>query len=94
MIDTNLVDNVEWENFDMSDYPDFCDAYIVGADIEDSGTVRECTDIELEELNEHPTHEEWRSREKYGTGGGAESFMEHAYVHPNDPGDIHQSDFI
>ena len=31
--------------------------------------------------------EEWRSREKYGPSSGA-------YVHPNDPGDIRQSDFI
>tara|TARA_B110000285_G_C14757043_1_gene437873 strand:- start:190 stop:384 length:195 start_codon:yes stop_codon:yes gene_type:complete len=28
----NLVSNIQVEGIDMNDYPDFCDAFIVGAD--------------------------------------------------------------
>lgn len=47
-VDTKNIDSVEFENIDYSDYPDFCDAYIVRATYQD-GT--ELTESELEFLN-------------------------------------------
>ena len=67
MINTDNVEAV-WNNFDMSEYPDFCSAYIVSADIEDDGVVHACTTAELKELNNHPAHNVWRTQEKYGMG--------------------------
>jgi hypothetical protein len=51
----NII-NVEFDNIDYHDAPDFCDAYIVSASIIDrtnpTTDIRELTDEELEELNE------------------------------------------
>ena len=41
------IDNIEFDDIDYSDYPDFCDAFICSADIDG----REMTDDELDELN-------------------------------------------
>ena len=42
-----MIDNIEFDGIDYSDYPDFCDAFICSADIDG----REMTDDELDELN-------------------------------------------
>ncbi len=42
------ITNVEFEDIDYSDYPDFCDAHIVSADID--GVPM--TEAQLEALNE------------------------------------------
>ena len=42
------ITNVEFEDIDYSDYPDFCDAYIVSADLD--GVPM--TEAQLEALNE------------------------------------------
>ena len=46
-LDYTKISNVELDGIDHSDYPDFCDAYIVSADYDG----REMTDDEIEELN-------------------------------------------
>ena len=43
----SLIDNVDIDGIDFSDYPDFSDAYIVSADYDG----REMTDAEIELLN-------------------------------------------
>ena len=43
------IDNIQFEDIDHSDYPDFCDAFIASADI--NGV--EMTEDELNELNEN-----------------------------------------
>ena len=48
MIDYTKLENLEVEDIDPSDYPDFCDAYIGGAEIDG----RKATDEELDELND------------------------------------------
>jgi hypothetical protein len=47
-LDYSLIDNVQIDGVDTSDYPDFCDAYIVSADYDG----REMTDDEIELLND------------------------------------------
>jgi hypothetical protein len=47
-LDYSLIDNVQIDGVDSSDYPDFCDAYIVSADYDG----REMTDDEIELLND------------------------------------------
>ena len=47
-MDTTKIDNVEFDNIDYTDYPDFCDAYISSADY--NGI--EMTDEELDALND------------------------------------------
>ena len=42
------IENLEVEDIDTRDYPDFCDAYIGYAEIDG----REATEEELDELNE------------------------------------------
>ena len=42
------ITNVEFEGIDYSDYPDFCDAYIISADLD--GVPM--TEAQLEALNE------------------------------------------
>jgi len=44
------VVDVEVDGIDMSDYPDFCDAYFSSAIFED--TLEELTDDQLDELRE------------------------------------------
>jgi len=46
-MDYKLIDNVEFDGIDYTDYPDFCDAYISSADY--NGI--EMTDEQLNELN-------------------------------------------
>ena len=45
---TAKIENLEVEDIDTRDYPDFCDAYIGYAEIDG----REATEEELDELNE------------------------------------------
>ena len=47
-LDYSKISNVQVGGVDMSDYPDFCDAYIESADYGD----REMTDEELDILNQ------------------------------------------
>jgi hypothetical protein len=47
-MDYKLIDNVEFDNVDYTDYPDFCDAYICYAEY--NGI--EMTDEELDALND------------------------------------------
>jgi hypothetical protein len=47
--DLSKIDNIEFDDIDHSDYPDFCDAYISSADYD--GVPM--TDDELAELNEN-----------------------------------------
>ena len=46
--DVSLIDNIEIEDIDMKDYPDFCDAFISAADYDG----REMTEEELDVLND------------------------------------------
>jgi hypothetical protein len=46
--DITLVENVEIEGVDMKDYPDFCDAFISGADY-DGVAMTEEQIIQMEE---------------------------------------------
>ena len=48
MIDTTKVTDVEIEDVMLSDFPDFCDAYIASATYDG----RDMTEEELEELND------------------------------------------
>lgn len=48
-IDLALIDNIEFDDVDMNDYPDFTDAYIVSADY--NGVPM--TDDELADLNDN-----------------------------------------
>ena len=47
-INFSKLENIEVENIDMRDYPDFCDAYISYAEIDGQSL----TDKQLEEVNE------------------------------------------
>ena len=47
-LDYSLIDNVQIDGVDTSDYPDFCDAFIVSADYDG----REMSDDEIELLND------------------------------------------
>lgn len=46
--DISLVENVEIEGVDMADYPDFCDAFISGADY-DGEAMNEDQIVQMEE---------------------------------------------
>lgn len=46
-IDLSKISNIEIDGIDTSDYPDFCDAYIVSADYDGEPM----NDEQLEELN-------------------------------------------
>jgi len=48
-MDTTKIDNVEFDNIDYTDYPDFCDAYISSADY----NGLEMTEEQLNELNDN-----------------------------------------
>ena len=45
--DLTLIDNIELDDINTKDYPDFCDAFISSADYDG----REMTDEELDVLN-------------------------------------------
>jgi hypothetical protein len=47
MMSLNVVKNIEVENVDMNDYPDFCDAYAVYAEYPDGTPL---TEDELDSL--------------------------------------------
>ena len=47
-MDYKLIDNIEVDDIDTSDYPDFCDAFISSADY----NGKPMTDDQLDELNE------------------------------------------
>ena len=49
----DLLDDIEIDGIDMRDYPDFCDAFLVGA----SYKGRELTEDELEYVQE--SNPEW-----------------------------------
>jgi len=52
-LDYSKVHDIEVDGIDTRDYPDFCDAYIASATIEnEDGTFRDATDDEIEEMNE------------------------------------------
>jgi hypothetical protein len=46
--DLNLITDIDIEGIDMRDYPDFCDAFLVGATYKG----RELTDEELERIQD------------------------------------------
>jgi len=48
-IDLTQIRHMEFEGIDMQDYPDFCDAYLVSAELED-GTV--LTEEQIDYLND------------------------------------------
>ena len=47
-METTKIDNLEFEDIDTKDYPDFCNAYISAADL--NGI--EMTEEQLDELND------------------------------------------
>jgi len=47
-MDYKLIDNIEVDDIDTSDYPDFCDAFISSADY----NGKPMTDEQLDKLNE------------------------------------------
>ena len=52
-LDYSKIHDIEVDGIDTRDYPDFCDAYISSATIEnEDGTFRDATDDEIEEMNE------------------------------------------
>ena len=48
-IDLTQVKHMEFENVDMRDYPDFCDAYLVYAELENGTGL---TDEQIDYLND------------------------------------------
>ncbi|HUX57104.1 MAG TPA: hypothetical protein VMV77_09025 [Bacteroidales bacterium] len=48
-LDFSKISNIEFDQVDHNDYPDYCDAYICSADYND----RELTQNELDEVNEN-----------------------------------------
>ena len=47
-MDYTKIDNIELDGIDYSDYPDFCDAFILDADYDGIAM----TDDQLDEINE------------------------------------------
>jgi len=47
-MDYKLIKNVEFDNIDYTDYPDFCDAFICYAELDGV----EMTDDQLDKLND------------------------------------------
>jgi hypothetical protein len=47
MMNLSKISNLDFDNIDYNDYPDFCDAFVVSADY----GFREMTSKELDELN-------------------------------------------
>ena len=59
-LDYEKIDDVEIENINHDDYPDFCDAYVARASYNDpkTGEYRELTEDELENLDGDWVHEQ------------------------------------
>lgn len=51
-MDYSKIKNIQFDGIDHKDYPDYCDAYITSAEIEENGVMRDLTDEEIDELNE------------------------------------------
>lgn len=52
-LDYSKLRNLDFDGIDHCDAPDYCDAYICSGDYEDeTGTVRELTPSEIDELND------------------------------------------
>jgi hypothetical protein len=49
MIDFNKISNIEFDGIDHSDYPDYCDAYIISCDIDG----KQATEDEINEINDN-----------------------------------------
>lgn len=47
-LDYSKISNIQFDDIDHKDYPDFCDAYILSADYDGE----EMTDEQLEEIND------------------------------------------
>ena len=47
-LDLRKVDNMEFDGIDFSDYPDFCDAFLVAADYDG----RELSEEEIDFIND------------------------------------------
>ena len=60
MLDYEKIDDVEIENIDNRDYPDFSDAYVMRAMYNDpkTGEYRELTENELANLDSDWVHEQ------------------------------------
>lgn len=58
------VTNIEIDGVDMTDYPDFCDAFILSADKLDGTPL---TDVELEDLNDLDETVEYVQENAYET---------------------------
>jgi len=52
MIELSMVCDIVIEDIDKSDSPDFCDAYILEANILEDGVVRPLSPDELDEIND------------------------------------------
>ena len=48
-MDFSKIDNISFDGIDHSDYPDYCDAYIVSCDIDGVAATEE----QLDEINEY-----------------------------------------
>jgi len=48
IIDKSKIDNIQFSGVDRSDYPDFCDAYILSADYDGDPM----SEYQLNEINE------------------------------------------
>ena len=57
-LDYSKIDDVEIENINHDDYPDFSDAYVVSAMYDDNGNYRPLTEDELESLDSDWVHEQ------------------------------------
>ena len=58
------VTNIEIDGVDMTDYPDFCDAFILSADKLDGTPL---TEVELEDLNDLDETVEYIQENAYET---------------------------
>jgi len=51
MMDYKLIDNIDMDGIDYSDYPDFCDAFICAADYDGEPMTQDQLDILNEDLD-------------------------------------------
>jgi len=50
-MDYKLIDNIDMDGIDYSDYPDFCDAFICAADYDGEPMTQDQLDILNEDLD-------------------------------------------